>query len=197
MAVTGMDPHATTLSATAPGGRWDLRSFLELGALPTAVPCARLHTRQVLWEWHLGALAATTELLVSELVTNAVQASAGLTGSRRSGRWIPGTPPVRLWLSCDRRRVLIQVWDASDRHPAPQHPTADAESGRGLLLVESLSTDWGSYPPERSGGKVVWAIVAEESGQEPPASSPEADQETCFLTISSCAPLSEANIGEL
>jgi two-component sensor histidine kinase len=168
MAVTGMDPHVTTLSATAPGDRWDLRTFLELGALPTAVPCARLHTRQVLWEWHLDMLADTAELIVSELVTNAVQASAGLTGSRRSGRWVPGTPPVRLWLSCDRRRVLIQVWDASDGHPAPQHPGPDAESGRGLLLVESLSTDSGAYPPQQSGGKVVWAIVAEESGQAPP-----------------------------
>ncbi len=32
-------------------GRWPLRSFLELGALPSAVPCARLHTRHLLWEW--------------------------------------------------------------------------------------------------------------------------------------------------
>jgi hypothetical protein len=34
-------------------GRWPLRSFLELGALPSAVPCARLHTRQLLWEWQM------------------------------------------------------------------------------------------------------------------------------------------------
>ena len=72
----GTDPWVTTSSAKAPGGEWELRTFLELGALPTAVPCARLHVRQVLWEWHLGALADTTELLVSELVTNAVHASA-------------------------------------------------------------------------------------------------------------------------
>jgi hypothetical protein len=53
-------------------GRWPLRTFLELGALPSAVPCARLHTRQLLWEWGLAAdLADTAELLVSEIVTNA------------------------------------------------------------------------------------------------------------------------------
>jgi hypothetical protein len=52
-------------------GRWPLRSFLELGALPGAVPCARLHTRQLLWEWGLIALSETAELLVSEIVTNA------------------------------------------------------------------------------------------------------------------------------
>lgn len=155
----GTDPRMTTSSAKAPGAEWELRTFLELGALPTAVPCARLHARQVLWEWHLDALADTTELLISELVTNAVHASAGLTGSRRAGRWVPGTPPVRLWLSSDRERILVQVWDASDRHPAPQRPGPDAESGRGLLLVESLSVDWGSYPPDRSSGKVVWALI--------------------------------------
>ena len=160
----GTDPRVATSPARTPGTDWEFGTSLELGALPTAVPCARLHTRQVLWEWHLDALADMAELIVSELVTNAVRASAGLTGSRRSGRWVPGMPPVRLWLSSDRRRVLIQVWDASDRHPAPQHPEPDAESGRGLLLVESLSTDWGSYPPERSSGKVVWAIVSAEPG---------------------------------
>ena len=55
---------------------WPLRSYLELGALPTAVPCARLHARHLLWEWGLNGLAADTELLVSELATNAVKATA-------------------------------------------------------------------------------------------------------------------------
>ncbi len=56
-----------------------LRSYLELGALPTAVPCARLHARHVLREWGLNGLAPDSELLVSELVTNAVKATAGAT----------------------------------------------------------------------------------------------------------------------
>src|SRR5215475_11272661 len=100
-AVIGTDPRVTTSPATALNGNWALRTFLELGALPTAVPCARLHTRQVLWEWHLDVLAGTAELIVSELVTNAVHASAGLTGSRRAGagyqarrRYDSGLPPT-------------------------------------------------------------------------------------------------------
>ncbi len=157
----GTDPRITAFSTKAQDTPWELRTFLELGALPTAVPCARLHTKQVLWEWHLNALADSAELIVSELVTNAVRASAGLTGSRHSGRWVPGVPPVRLWLFSDRQRVLIQVWDGNDELPAPQHGQPDAESGRGLLLVESLSAEWGSYRPERSSGKVVWAMVGE------------------------------------
>ena len=155
----GTDPRVTTSPAKTPGTEWGLRTFLELGALPTAVPCARLHTRHVLWEWHLDALSDTAELIVSELVTNAVRVSAGLTGSRRSGHWVPGTPAVRLWLFSDRQRVLIRVWDGNDRHPAQQHPGPDAETGRGLLLVDSLSTEWGSYPSERSSGKVIWALI--------------------------------------
>ena len=51
-------------------------SYLELGALPTAVPCARLHARHLLWEWGLSALVEDTELLTSELITNAVKATA-------------------------------------------------------------------------------------------------------------------------
>jgi len=47
--------------------RWPSRSQLELGALASAVPCARLHARQVLWEWGVGEQAETAELLVSEL----------------------------------------------------------------------------------------------------------------------------------
>jgi hypothetical protein len=55
--------------------QWPLRSFLELGAFPGAVPCARLYARQMLWEWRLTGLSDIAELLISELVTNAVQIS--------------------------------------------------------------------------------------------------------------------------
>src|ERR1700730_6670604 len=77
---------------------WPLGSYLELAPLASAVSCTRLHARHVLWEWGLPAFDDTVPLIVSELVTNAVQASAGLTGSRHDGRWTPGTPPIRLWL---------------------------------------------------------------------------------------------------
>jgi anti-sigma regulatory factor (Ser/Thr protein kinase) len=127
---------------------WPLRDSLELGALPTAVPCARLHARQMLWEWKLTILAENTELLVSELVTNAIAAS-------RSLKLIF---PVRLWLLSDRRQVLILVWDASPQPPVPVDATEDAEHGRGLLLVQKISTQWGCYAARDTGGKVVWAI---------------------------------------
>ena len=54
--------------------QWPLRNSLQLGALPTAAPCARLHAKHLLWEWGLEAITDTAELLVSELVTNGVKA---------------------------------------------------------------------------------------------------------------------------
>lgn len=143
------------------GAAWPHQTFLELGALPTAAPCARLHTTLVLWEWELGTLIRTAGLVVSELVSNAVQASVGLTGCRFAGQWAPGIPPVRVWLSADDHRVVIQVWDGSDRPPVPQPVDPEADSGRGLLLVGALSAEWGCYTPEKSSGKVVWAVVSD------------------------------------
>ena len=128
-------------------GRWPLRNYLELGALPSAVPCARLHTRQLLWEWQLTALSGTAELLVSELVTNAVQIT------QADAR----TDPVRLWLLADRARLLMLVWDACPLPPVRVSPDGEAENGRGLLLVETLSTRWDHFG-HHSGGKVVWAL---------------------------------------
>lgn len=148
-------------SDSHPSDQWPLRTFIELGALPSAVPCARLHARQVLWEWGLNSLIDTIELVVSELVTNALRACEALIASRYDGHWAPGKPPIRLWLFSDRKQVLIQVWDASDLvpQPQPQHEELDAENGRGLLLVTCLSTAWGIYHIEQSSGKIIWATV--------------------------------------
>jgi anti-sigma regulatory factor (Ser/Thr protein kinase) len=137
------DPHGNDVT-----GRWPLASFLELGALPSAVPCARLHTRQLLWEWQLTGLADSAELIVSELMTNAIQASRA---DRR-------TAPVRLWLLADRTSLLILVWDASPLPPVRMNTSDDAENGRGLLLVETLSTRWDFFA-HHQGGKVVWASL--------------------------------------
>ncbi len=54
------------------------RSYLELAAAPGAVPRARRHTRHMLAAWKLGHLADDAELVVSELLTNAVRATPGM-----------------------------------------------------------------------------------------------------------------------
>ena len=133
-----------------PETAWPLQTHLELAALPSAVPCARGHVRAVALEWGLKELADTAELLASELVTNAIQASGTLR--------ISGTPVVRVWVTSDDISMVIHVWDASAAMPVRQAAIAvDDEGGRGLLLVETLSKDWGAY--RKAGGKVVWVMI--------------------------------------
>ncbi len=139
---------------------WPLHSQLELGALPTAVPCARLHARQMAWEWGLNGLAETAELLTSEIVTNAVKNTAG------QDRLLP----IRLHLSSDKERLLIEVWDGDPRPPVLTElgedgiPALEAEGGRGLFLVAALSHRWNWYVSPEWGGKVVWCEVQLSAG---------------------------------
>jgi hypothetical protein len=128
---------------------WPHQTFLELGAFPGAVPCARLHTCQVLWEWGLSEFSENAEILVAELTTNAMQIL----------RAAMQDDPIRLWLVSDKMQVVIMVWDASPLPPVPMDADDDAESGRGLLLVQTVSARWGWHFPPGIGGKVVWAQV--------------------------------------
>jgi len=140
---------------------WPLRSSLELGAMPTAVPCARLHARHLLWEWGLNGLAADTELLVSEMVTNAVKATAG---QRQAA--------IRLQMSSDGASVLVEVWDADPQPPAPKDLTEDGrpdlqeEGGRGLFLVAALSSRWDWYRTREPSGKIIWCELEARSAQQ-------------------------------
>jgi anti-sigma regulatory factor (Ser/Thr protein kinase) len=159
------DPWAREISPPGPlpppphpepglAGTWPLQDFLELGALPGAVPCARLHARHVLWEWRLESLTESAELAVSELATNAIAASPA----------IGCVPPVRLWLLSDQVRLLILMWDGNEQPPLPASPDEDAEGGRGLMLVEAVCARWDWYPTPYLGGKAVWALC-----EQPPA----------------------------
>jgi anti-sigma regulatory factor (Ser/Thr protein kinase) len=114
---------------------WPLCSYLELGALPTAVPCARLHARQLVWEWGLNGLAANTELLVSELVTNAVKTTAGNNSQAA----------ICLQLSGDNTRVLIEVWDAD---PQPPGLSESARSAPQALLPRRVPREQQKQPIE-------------------------------------------------
>jgi anti-sigma regulatory factor (Ser/Thr protein kinase) len=115
------------------------RIVRRLPPSPAAVTLARRFTRQLLEEWGvIGETAAAAELAVSELVTNAARHSEDLL-------------ELRLACPADVLRVAspTPVIDATPRE-ADQESTA----GRGLLLVESVSSRWGI---ESDGlGKVVW-----------------------------------------
>ncbi len=130
-------------------GPWPRQDFFEAGALVSAVPCTRLHARLVLRERGLASLGERAELIVTELITNAVKASRAVTQPS----------PVRLWLLSDLAHILIVVWDASPQPPARMGASGEAENGRGLMLVEAVSEQWGWHRHEDIDGKFVWAIA--------------------------------------
>jgi len=99
----------------------------------------------------LPELADKVELIVSELATNSVCAA-----ERAGGYGLP-VAVVRLWLFSDLHRVLVRVWDGSSEMPARRDADADEESGRGLMLVEHLGSEWGAY--REASGKVVWVLI--------------------------------------
>ena len=134
---------------------WPLSTSLPLGALPGATPCARLHARAVLAEWSLADRAEAAELIVSELVTNAVRASTGPNGRPRYDG--SAMPVVVLRLASDGIRLLVEVWDSIPGAPAAGHPGPDDENGRGLMLVQAMCDRWNWQTVPGWPGKVVWA----------------------------------------
>jgi len=137
----------------------DATAHVELPALPLTPSWARRHAEAVLDAWQIPAdTIQTAVLLVSELVTNAVAAMAGLAPP-------PAAASAGLITQTLRRqagRIVIEVSDSDPCPPVPQHAGPDAESGRGLMLVDILSKDWSYFFPP-SGGKTVYCIIAVES----------------------------------
>jgi anti-sigma regulatory factor (Ser/Thr protein kinase) len=135
-----------------------------MAAMPHAVGRARAWARWVLGTWHLDGVADTVELLVSELVTNAVRAT-GVTDDSTDPRHLFGkVKPIYLSLSALAEAVLIEVWDASETPPLRRTASDEDETGRGLILVQALSKEWGCEVL-RTGGKIVWSkcLIGEES----------------------------------
>jgi len=141
-----MGMSAQQVSPPGDAAQWPHHSFLPLGALPGAIPCARLHTTAVLWEWGMEALAQAAELAVSELVTNAVRASTQAHDAMPPGP-PAGLPVVGLRLAGDRFRLLVEVSDHDNGPPVPTAVDPERDGGRGLLLVEAVSERWGYYYP--------------------------------------------------
>jgi anti-sigma regulatory factor (Ser/Thr protein kinase) len=105
-----------------------------------AVPEARAAVHGQLAAWDIGAEEAfTTELIVSELVANALRY---------------GAPPYRLRLIFDER-LTCEVRDAGDSVPHLKHARAIDEGGRGLFIVASIANGWGIR--YHAQGKTVWA----------------------------------------
>jgi hypothetical protein len=146
---------------------WPLRDTLILEALTDTVPSARAHLRQLLSSWGQAELAPDAGVVVSELVTNSVVASAELRLA---------AAPVLIWLGSDTHCLLLAVADASPRPPVRLNLLPDAEGGRGLALVEAFSSRWGWHQTSSTGlRKVVWAEwrLSSGAGQRPATGVPD------------------------
>ena len=91
---------------------------------------------------HHSGVVEDAVLLVSELVTNSV---------------VHGGPPVIVAVDCDGDALQVRVRDGSPVLPARRTADHGDEGGRGLALVDTLSTDWGVDP--QPDGKHVWFVL--------------------------------------
>jgi two-component sensor histidine kinase len=152
--------HHVARAGPRPGSAWPVSSAMpSLDALPTAPSAARAHVRATLTAWRMSDLADSLELVVSELVTNGVNASAGDDGAPR---YVAGRMPViRLCLLTDGTRLVAEVWDQAPGAPVRLSAERDDESGRGLDLVDMITgSHWGWHPARSGPGKCVWAEFA-------------------------------------
>ncbi|MDF3144506.1 MULTISPECIES: SpoIIE family protein phosphatase [unclassified Streptomyces] len=113
----------------------------ELPSDPAAVADARDKVSRRLADWGLHEVVFTAELVVSELVTNAIRY---------------GTPPVQLRLIRDTA-LICEVSDGSSTAPHMRRARMFDEGGRGLLLVAQFAERWGTR--HRAGGKSIWAEI--------------------------------------
>ena len=149
----------TTMALPRPAERHERRQRQErhgcrvrLATGPAAAAEARRRVRDAIRSWQVPVDLDAALLLTSELVTNAVRHEAG-----------HGAQAVVLAIACSRGRLRVDVHDTSRSLPAVAEVPADAETGRGLLLVETLSDEWGFY--RTPAGKAVYFTLAFETDQ--------------------------------
>ncbi|MEU6094126.1 SpoIIE family protein phosphatase [Streptomyces sp. NPDC047079] len=127
---------------------WDVPSD------PAVVPSVRARCRQKLRQWGLEETGFTAELILSELVTNAIRY---------------GSPPVRVRLLY-ARCLICEVADGSSTSPRLRRAATTDEGGRGMFLVAQFAQRWGTRYTSR--GKVIWAELSLEDSASAAADGP-------------------------
>ena len=164
-----MTPDTRPLAGPATGSAWQPAQsgqprpmdagMFTLVTLPTSPFWARRYTRSFLDSCHgmTEDTAQTAELLVSELVTNAVRFSGDPARTLRYSERASASL-ISLSLRHFPDGLLIEVYDTDSNPPVRSNPGDDEENGRGLMLVDALSKEWSYFfPPD--GGKVVYCFL--------------------------------------
>ncbi len=125
---------------------------ISLTAGPAAAAEARSHIRATINAWQVPIDPHVAVLLASELVTNAIMHEAD------------DNETVLLIITWAGGQMRVEVHDTSRSAPVLTDTPADAETGRGLMLVATLSTDWGFY--RTPAGKAVYFTLAPQDDLE-------------------------------
>jgi anti-sigma regulatory factor (Ser/Thr protein kinase) len=131
-----------TMAPTRPSELQISRARLTAG--PAAAAEARTHVRAVIFAWDVPVDASAAVLLTSELVTNAIRHETSET--------------ITLAITCTFDELRVDVHDSSHALPVVVEAAADAEAGRGLMLVATLADEWGFY--RTPAGKAVYFTLA-------------------------------------
>ena len=124
---------------------------IALDAGPVAAAEARTEVRAAILAWDLPVDESVAVLLTSELVTNAIRHEEGET--------------VTLVITSACGQLRVEVHDTSHSVPIPVDGPADAETGRGLMLVASLSKEWGFFRTP-TGKAVYFMLMCQTDPQE-------------------------------
>jgi anti-sigma regulatory factor (Ser/Thr protein kinase) len=125
----------------------------DLGISRRTPRMTRSMARYLLNDWGVPAeLIGVAELVISELATNAIRPDLG-----RPAR-VGYVPYITQWFWHTPDLVVIEISDKSRKPPELQVADDDSESGRGLMLVEGLSREWGYYY-DRKGWKTVYCVI--------------------------------------
>lgn len=143
-------PRCADFAAAAPASL--RQALLAIG--PESARAARDFTKSALREWQLDELISEAVLIASELVTNAIR--HGGCSAPAQGCAEPG---VELAWQRQPSRVICMVTDRSPLPPRLGPADEDAESGRGLLVVQALAATWG-WMMLGTATKAVWAALA-------------------------------------
>lgn len=149
----GSDPHPSPPAGAGPGFPTSQPAIsCALSPQAESVKVGRDFTRAALRKWGMADLTDVAELVVSELVTNAL----------RHGIPSASTPTaehhVRLRLLAQHPFVMCMVTDPGSDIPVLRESGPSAESGRGLHVVDGCSVRWGWHLLDE-GGKIVWAVL--------------------------------------
>ena len=136
-------------------------SCVPFPAMVSSICTARMHTRDLMEKWDLMVMVDDAELIVSEMMTNAIKATNAIPPEARYPELYDRLEVVCLCLYLLDEELEIDVWDPRPEPPTRREAMPDDEGGRGLLLVEALSRRWGIRWPS-SGGKIVWARLGGE-----------------------------------